>query len=404
MWSCLVLAFLFLQKPDPQADGMKALEEQRYPAAVESFTQAVAADPKDYGPHFHLALAYSLLNRDAEAIPEYKKVLELKPGLYEAELNLGIILLRQKQAADAVPYLESAAKKKPTVYRPVFFAADALREAGQPDKAEPYYKSALEIDPKSAVAELGLARTLAKLNRVSEAEPHFRKAAELDPTFRDALLELGSIYEGEKKNAEAEEIYKQFPDNPGAKERLGELLLESGQAASAIPELEDAVQKSPTPANRYALATAYVQNKQFDKAAPLFQQALQAEPNNLELRMNYARALREQKKYPAAAQEFYRVVQAKPDSSEAWSDLAGMLILLNQDGQALAALDKVKTLGAEKPGHFYFRALVLDRNHQLEPAVENYEKFLSVSNGKSPDEEFKARQRVRIIKKELSKR
>lgn len=404
MWSCLVLAFLFLQKPDPQADGMKALEEQRYPAAVESFTQAVAADPKDYGAHFHLALAYSLLNRDAEAIPEYKKVLELKPGLYQAELNLGIILLRQKKAADAVPYLESAAKKKPAVYRPVFFAADALREAGQPDKAEPYYKSALEIDPKSAVAELGLARTLAKLNRVSEAEPHFRKAAELDPTFRDALLELGSIYEGEKKNAEAEEIYKQFPDNPGAKERLGELLLESGQAASAIPELEDAVQKSPTPANRYALATAYVQNKQFDKAAPLFQQALQAEPNNLELRMNYARALREQKKYPAAAQEFYRVVQAKPDSSEAWSDLAGMLILLNQDGQALAALDKVKTLGAEKPGHFYFRALVLDRNHQLEPAVENYEKFLSVSNGKSPDEEFKARQRVRIIKKELSKR
>ncbi len=400
----VALALLLLQKPDPLAEGMKALEEQRYPAAVESFARAVAADSKDYGAHFHLALSYSLLDRDAEAISEYKKVLELKPELYEAELNLGMVLLRQKRAAEAIPYLESAAKKKPAVYRPVFFAAEALSEAGQVDKAEPYYKAALAADPKSAVAELGLARSVAKQNRLEEAAPHFRKAAELDPAFRGALLELAAIYEHGKQTAEAIEIYKQFPENPGAKERVGELLLESGQAATAIPQLEEAVKDAPTATNRIALATAYVQNKQPDRAAPLFEQALQAEPKNLDLRMSYARTLRELKKYPAAAQEFYRVVQAKPDSSDAWGDLAGMLILLNQDQQALAALDKVKALGAEKPGHFFFRALVLDRNHLYQPALENYEKFLSVSENKSPDEEFKARQRIRVIKKELSKR
>ncbi|MEP6534102.1 MAG: tetratricopeptide repeat protein [Bryobacteraceae bacterium] len=406
MWPLapVVVAFFLLQKPDPQADGLKALEEQRYPAAVDSFTKAVAADAKDYGAHFHLALSYSLVNRDDDAVLEYKKVLELKPELYEAELNLGIILLRQKRAADAVPYLEAAAKKKPTVYRPVFFAAEALSEASQPDKAEPYYKAAVEADPKSAAAELGLARSMIKQNRLEEAAPHFRKAAEVDPAFRDALLELAALYERGKKTAEAIEIYKQFPENPAAKERVGELLLESGQTSVAIPELEEAVKSSPTTTNRIALATAYIENKQPDKAAPLFQQALQAEPKNLDLRMSYARALRELKKYPAAAQEFYRVTQAKPDSGEAWSDLAGMLILLNQDQQALAALDKVKSLGAEKPGHFFFRAVVLDRNHLYQPALENYEKFLSMSDNKSPDEEFKARQRIRVIKKELSKR
>jgi len=407
MWmsSHAVLAFLFLlQKPDPQAAGMKALEEQRYPAAVESFTQAVAADPKDYSAHFHLALSYSLIDRDSEATTEYENTLELKPGLYEAELNLGIILLRQKKAADAVHYLESAAKKKPTVYRPVFFAAESLRESGQFDKAEQYYKTALEADPKSALAEIGLARCIAKQNRMDDAAPHFRKAAEIDPAFRDALLELASLYEHDKKLPEAMEIYKQFPENPAAKERLGELMLASGEAASAIPTLEDAVQKSPTSANRYALAMAYSQNKQLEKAAPLFAQAVQAEPANLDLRLTYARALRDLKKYPAAAQEFYRVVQAKPDAGNAWSELAGMLILMEQDQQALAALDKVRALGAEKPGHFFFRAIVLDRNHVYPLALENYEKFLSLSNNVSPDEEFKARQRVRIIKKEISKR
>ena len=61
--------------------------------------KAIAADPKDYSLHFNLALAYSLMGKNAEAIPEYKKTLELKPDLYEAELNLGISLLREKQAA-----------------------------------------------------------------------------------------------------------------------------------------------------------------------------------------------------------------------------------------------------------------------------------------------------------------
>jgi Flp pilus assembly protein TadD len=106
MW--LVLIALLAQSVDFQADGMKALNEQRYDAAVESLTKAVAADPKDYGARFNLALAYSLLDRDADAIPHYKMVLELKPGLYEAELNLGMSLLRAKDAAGAIHYLKGA--------------------------------------------------------------------------------------------------------------------------------------------------------------------------------------------------------------------------------------------------------------------------------------------------------
>ena len=61
-------------------------------------------------------------------------------------------------------------------------------------------------------------------------------------------------------------------------------------------------------------------------------------------------------------------------------------------------------LSKEKPGHVYLRAIVLDKFHQFKAALESYERFLALSNGQSPDEEFKARQRVRIIQRELSKR
>src|ERR1700691_5193176 len=122
----LALVLLLAFQINLAEQGMKALDEKRYQAALDTFTQAVAADPKDYSLHFNLALAYSLMGKHAEAIPEYKKTLELKPGLFEAELNIGISLLREKQAGEAVPYLTDAATQNVKQYRPDYYLGEAV--------------------------------------------------------------------------------------------------------------------------------------------------------------------------------------------------------------------------------------------------------------------------------------
>src|SRR3954453_21357362 len=94
-----VLTGLFLlAAPDPSAEGLKALEEQRWDAAVSSFSKAIEADRSNYPSYFNLAFAQSMLGRDTDAAASYRRVLELKPGLYEAQLNLAILLLRMKQS------------------------------------------------------------------------------------------------------------------------------------------------------------------------------------------------------------------------------------------------------------------------------------------------------------------
>jgi tetratricopeptide (TPR) repeat protein len=404
MWLATALLFFVPFQGSFSEQGMKALDEKRYPDAIENFTRAIAADPTDYTLHFNLALAYSLQSKDSEAIAEYKKTLELKPDLYQAELNLGITLLRQKQAAEALPYFTAAASQKPKEYRPNYYLAAALLGAGGFAKAEQAYTAALEIDSKSPDAELGLAHALAKLNRLDAAAGHFRKAAELNPNYRDDLLELASLYETAKQPAEAIAIYQQFSDNPGAQERLGELLLESGQPGDAIAHFEAAIAKSPTEANRAALATAYIKNKEPDKALPVVEQILAGSPNDIDLRMLHGRILRDQRKFPEAAQDFFRASQMKPDSSEAWSELAGVLVMAEDYPHALGALDRLVALKAEKPGHVYLRAIILDKVRDLKPALESYQRFLAVSNGQNPDEEFKARQRARILEREIAKK
>lgn len=403
MWPTPLLVLFLAFQSNYYELGLKALDEKRYSAAVENFINAIAAEPKDFSLHFNLALAYSLQGKDAEAIPEYKKALEMKPDLYQAQLNVGISLLREKHGAEAVPYLTAAAAQKPKEYRPNFYLASALFASGDFVKAEQTYTVALEADPKSPDVESGLARALAKLDRIADAAPHFMKAAELNPNYRDGLLELASLYEAQKQSAEAIAIYQQFPDNPGAQERLGELLLASGQAADAVTHFQAAIAKSPTTANRAALAAAYLKNKEPEKALPVVEQILATDPNNFEIRMLHGRILRDQRKFPQAAQDFFRGTQIKPDSAEAWSELAGALVLAEEFPSALGALDRLAALHAEKPGHVYLRAIVLDKINQRKPALESYERFLGMSNGQRPDEEFKARQRIRILQREINK-
>lgn len=275
MWLPVALILFLAFQANFSEQGMKALDEKRYQDAVQSFTSAIAADPKDYSLYFNLALAYSLMGKDADAIPQYQKALELKPDLYQANLNIAITLLREKRSAEAVPYLTSAVSEKPKEYRPNYYLGSALLASGEFAKAETAFKAALEIDPKSPDAELGLAHALEKQNRLSDAAPHFQKAADANPNYRDDLLELASLYEAEHP-AEAIAIYEQFPDNPGAQERLGALLLQSGKAADAIAHFEAAVAKSPTVANRAALATGYLKNNQPDKALPVVEKILAA--------------------------------------------------------------------------------------------------------------------------------
>jgi tetratricopeptide (TPR) repeat protein len=402
MWA--VAAFLLVLQADYTAEGMKALDEGKYDAAAQAFRKAIEADPKDYFAHFNLAMAFTLLQRDPEAVAEYRKTLELKPGLYEAELNAGIVLLRQKNPAGALPLLEEAAGHKPREFRPRYYLAEAQLQTGDFGKAEESYKLAMALDAKSAGAQLGMAQVLVQQGRIAEADGYFRQAAQLEPKYREYLLELAALYEKASENSRAIAIYREFPDNPAAQARLGELLLESKQFEDAVPRLEKAFGKDPSPVNRSALAAAYVFTRKLDKALPLLEQSVSAEPGNYALRMMYARALRDKRQFQPAARQFYEAAKLKPAEPKPWTELGGMLYMAGDLPQALSAFEQAVRNGENTAGNWFLRAIILDKLRQIKPAKEAYERFLALSQGKSPDQEFQARQRVRILQREIDKR
>jgi len=349
--------------------GDKALDAKQYDRAVELYTQAAAADPKDYSAQFDLGLAYSFLGKDTQAIEHYKTALALKPDLAEAQLNLGLSYLRVKDPAAAEPYLESALAARP-----------------------------------SATAESALARAMARQGNPAAAEPHFRKAMAMDPTRRDDLLELASLYEAAKQPEQAIAIYREFPDRPQAQEHLSVLLSATGHTADATVALEAAVAQSPTEENRMALAEAYVRANQLAKAEPIAAMLVSLEPRDKETRLFYGKILRDEHKLPQAAMQFSILLESHPEVAETWTEYGNVLMAMEEYPQALDALDHVRALGAENAGHVFYRAVAYDHLKKRPEAIESYHRFLAMSQGKLPNQEFQARQRARTLEAELKRR
>jgi tetratricopeptide (TPR) repeat protein len=386
-----------------EEQGLKALDRQDFQQALQIFTKLATDDPKDYSALFNLALAEAALQKDDEAIGHLEKVIALKPGLYEAELNLGLLDLRSHKATEAESHFEAAARLKPDQLRALMYLADSQLALGKDDAAAKSYEAALKMNPKSARAELGLGQSLLHLGSLDQAAEHYHEAAALDPKLKSHQLELAAAYASAKRPSDAIGILKEFPDEPSAAEQLGELYLAANEFGLAVEQFEIAEKKSPTMSNQMALATAYIKNGQGELAAPILEKALSANPSDYDVQMALGRVWRDKRDYRKAVDRFYAATKLKPNDPVAWSEIASACVIAEMYPEAIGALDQIRRLNAEKPGHYYLRAIVLDKLRQIKPALESYRRFLELSQGKSPDEEFKARQRVRILEHEVNR-
>jgi tetratricopeptide (TPR) repeat protein len=382
---------------DPMSEAMQDLDAGKTQQAIATLKEVLAQNPDNFAVWFNLGIAYSLAGEDGEAVTSFHKVLTLEPMLYEAQLNLAQLLMRQKKYAEAIEFLTQAAEQKPHEIRPQLMLGKALLATGKPAEAEARFKAVTTLDGKQAEAFLLLSRSLAGQERWADAAVPLATYTELNPADTVAQMELAQTLERAKKPADAAAIYRRFPKDPVAMERAGILELDAGNAKQSAEELELAVQARPTPALRYALATALLRSGQIEKAAEVAAALVAQQPADFDTRMFYGRLLRDQKKYAPAFEQFAPATKLKPDSLEAWNEMTGMLVLLKRYPAALETLERCKQLGGETAAYYWFRAIMQDALGQHRPALESYQRFLEMSHDKSPDEEFKARQRVRIL-------
>ena len=153
----------------------------------------------------------------------------------------------------------------------VYLHALSANPAGAPGRA------LLAPKAQKAVNE-GLEAIAA--NRIGEAQKHASEAMRLAPGHPDVLYFQGVVYLKRREWSRAQEVLETAtqlnPSHAGAFAALGMALCDQGKYEAAVTPLEKALQLNPSASwdTHWALARAYYQQAQYDKALETSQTAL----------------------------------------------------------------------------------------------------------------------------------
>lgn len=123
------------------------------------------------------------LGRLADAIASYQRAIDLNPGHWIAQHNLGCTLLQMKRPAEALAAFDAVAQRAGN-FAPCFKNRGiALKDLGRPEEAIASYRQAIALTPDDVEAWINLGQCLARQRQFAEAFAAYDRAMALKPDF-----------------------------------------------------------------------------------------------------------------------------------------------------------------------------------------------------------------------------
>src|SRR6056297_9390 len=219
------------------------------------------------------------------AIEQFKRALQEDSNFARAYAGLGDAYLYLYRRTEDVNWIQPAVENVEKAlsitdeYSPVYTTYGLLLiETGEYEEALKMLNRALQIDPGNFEAYRGKARAYLAQQRTEEAEATCKKAIEMKPDYWAGYAELGVFY---YENSRFEEAADQFeivtdltPNNAGAFRNLGGIYYYLGRQDEAVEAFQNSLDIEPNYGTYSNLATMYFYDKEYTKAAEMYEEAL----------------------------------------------------------------------------------------------------------------------------------
>src|SRR5437867_5262194 len=253
-----------------------------------------------------LASLYNQTNKDKQAIPIYKKILELTGDNPSVKRQLGMSLVDAGEFKEAIQLL-----------------GDLVEES-----------------PDDGVAQVQLGRALLGARQIPKAIESLKSALKENPNNLEAEFYLGTCYERSGNPAEAAKIFAgllektrtqsgEYPDDQKSnravfQQHLASAYQDLGENDKAIAVYEAMVKESPAhnPYHTFLLINAYRVNRQLDKALALAKLEFEKNPKDPQITLVYARTLADVGKSNQGAEILQKLLQAEPSNLDIYVNLS----------------------------------------------------------------------------------
>ena len=164
------------------------------------------ADPNSYRSHQLKGQYFEALNKDEQAIQEYRRALAIKPDLQNVHFSIGNLLWTRSRSEEALLELQEEIKLDSNHPQAHYEIGDILYGQGKLAEAEMHLLKAVKLEPSMIEAHVALERLYTNQQQLTKALYHLGKAVEIDPEdstphYRLSVLyrKLGRIREAEKE-------------------------------------------------------------------------------------------------------------------------------------------------------------------------------------------------------------
>jgi tetratricopeptide (TPR) repeat protein len=268
----------------------------------------------------HLGFAYQEIGQHDKAIASFEDARKLAPGDpavagYLIEANIAA-----KKYAAAIDVAKSALAQHPDDVRLTRLEAQALRHTGKTDEGIALLEAVLKQHADEPVAYISLAQAYSEAERTAQALKVLQDAQGKFPSDDGIAFELGSVFDKQKKFAEAESAFRQVlardPENAIALNYLGYMLAERGERLDeSVTYLKKALQVEPeNPSYLDSLGWAYFKADKLDLAETNLKRAADQLKTNSVIQEHYGQVLFKLGRYDEAIAAWTRALAGDGDS------------------------------------------------------------------------------------------
>ncbi|HUD73121.1 MAG TPA: tetratricopeptide repeat protein, partial [Dongiaceae bacterium] len=218
-----------------------------------------------------------------------RSVTAAHPQAAEAHAALGALLLKSGDRAAAEQELLASLRIDPALGDPLSELHTLYKDTDKVLGLEPIVRKGLALNDQSVVHHNWMGIILEWKKDLPGAEREFRKAMDLDPDYAATMANLGAMYGRSGRLNEAVAILKRAvakdADNMEAWVNLGAAEGRLNHPKEAIAALETARGKGARSTTLYnALALAYLQDRQKNRAVEYLKESLAIDPAQKEAR------------------------------------------------------------------------------------------------------------------------
>ena len=377
--------------PAPERDWaalLDLLSQARRPGAVEFVAAAaVAAWPQSLTLRERLG-GLRLAAGDAVAAErDYRILAEAQPDRAEGWLGLTDALWRQKRFAEGVQVLRRAVALHPRHAVLAVRMASFLLAMGDVDAGVEEARRAVALDPGLEIAHLTLADALFRTRQTGRMIRALEAALEALPASAAIAARLGHVQAGLEMPARAAEAFARavaaprppvhaftglidallqldrrseaeaaarrglaaYPASKELQARLGQIVLDGGDAGAARDALAEALASEPgSEAVHLAMADALLRQGRLAEAIAAAREAVAVSGGKPSVAARLGHLLIEAGEVEEAAVLFTRVTEEAPDLVTGWVGLSDAERLRKRIREAVAACRRAEAAGADR--------------------------------------------------------